>query len=251
MPQTLQEFIKNKGLKVPNITELPSTKVGISDVVKEVPTATKKVLRTVGKQLMKPVGVVAKTSEAIGRTIGEKTTQAFKELPSEAGKILTGEKEYSFTQLWNDYLPEHKTAATTIGLITDIAADPLNYIGGIATKGLELAEKGLQKVPLIQKGLKPVFSTKVGVKAVDALIDQYKSLGEFRKAKVIEANPQCPPSDEFAKDSFSNTGDFKLMKEKIKHDRSDHKNKTRYAQNPSPLKKSEEKNSNQRRCKNP
>lgn len=183
MIQSLQDFLKTKSTTQTGLTKIKS--ITPLDVVKEVPVSTGITLRWIGKQLMKPIGVVAKTSEAIGKAIGGETT-ALKTLPKEAGKILTGEKEYSFSQLWKENLPDHPLAATIIGLTIDIAADPLNFIGGITTKGLSLAEKGLQKVPVIQKGLKPMFSTKTGVKAVDTLIDQYKSLGEYRKVQIIE-----------------------------------------------------------------
>ena len=190
MPKTLQEFLKNKGFQVPTIqpikTQLPSAKIGVSDVLKEVPSATGKTLRWVGKQLMKPVGVVATGAEQIGKAIGEKSFEPLKEAPKLASEVIIGKRERSFADIWRENLPGHQIAGTIIGTVVDIAADPLNLVGGIATKGLALAEKGIGKVPLIQKGLKPVFSAKVGVKEVDALIDEYKSLGEFRKAQVIE-----------------------------------------------------------------
>lgn len=197
MAQSLQEFMANKGIKSPAIPtlNLPKTaktitpqKVetygGVKDFVKELPTSAGTVLRTIGKELMKPVGIVAKGAEAIGKaTAGE--FQAIKELPKATADIATGKKEYSFTSLWQENLPEHPVASTIIGTITDIVADPLNFVGGITTKGLNLAEKGVSKLPLF-KGAKSVFSTKTGIKEFDTFVDQMKSLGEYKKAKVLE-----------------------------------------------------------------
>lgn len=191
MTQTLEEFMKNKGITplraIPKISmpEIPSGEVGIKEVLKEVPTATGKTLRWIGKQLMKPVGVVATGAEQIGKAIGERRVEPLKEIPRLAGEVITGKRERSFTDIWRENLPEHPTAATMIGLATDIAADPLNFIGGIATKGLTALEKIAPKIPLY-KGAKTLFSTKTESKVFDAFIDEMKSLEEYRKAKILE-----------------------------------------------------------------
>lgn len=181
---SLLDFMKRGGKPLSPTTQPTTTYGGIGDFAKELPSSGLTVLRWIGKQLMKPVGTVAKTSEAIGlATAGE--FSGIKKLPVDITNIIGGKKEYSFTQLWTERLPNHPIAANIIGLVSDIAADPTNFVGGGTSKLLSLGEKGLQKVPLIGK-VKPLFSTKTGVKSFDVLLDTYRSLGEYRKADIIE-----------------------------------------------------------------
>jgi hypothetical protein len=182
--------MRERGVNIPALSQsnkltLPSTTIGVSDVVKEVPAATGKVLRWVGKQIVKPISVIATVSEKIGQAIGEKSLQPITEIPKSAAEIITGKKERSFINIWRENLPEHPLAATMIGLVTDIVADPLNFVGGITTKGLALAEKGFKKIPLF-KGLKTTFSTATDDKTFNIFIDEMKSLGEYRKAQILE-----------------------------------------------------------------
>ena len=94
------------------------------------------------KNLMKPVGVIAAETEAAGNLIGAHKT--FNPV-STATDILSGKREYSFSKLWDEYgesagVP--KPIGAVIGLATDIAADPLNFLGvGEMTKLGKIAEK--------------------------------------------------------------------------------------------------------------
>ena len=95
----------------------------------------------ISKQIMKPVGSVAAEAEALGLFIGQ--GKAF--TPGKpALDVLSGKKEYSFSKLWNKHganLGISPNVATAIGLVSDIAVDPLNFIGGGLTKLGKLASK--------------------------------------------------------------------------------------------------------------
>ncbi len=94
------------------------------------------------RNLMKPIGVIAAETEALGNLIG--THKTFNPITT-ATDILSGKREYSFSKLYEEYgesagIP--KPVGTIIGLATDIAADPLNFLGvGEMTKLGKLAEK--------------------------------------------------------------------------------------------------------------
>ena len=111
----------------------------------------------ISKELMKPVGVVATLAEQTGKAIGGEGLTAITDTPRKVGGILSGTTERSFIDVfkdnwdavkvdddggknvaanfWNDGMP------LIVGLITDIAADPLNFVGGgLTTKG-KIAEK--------------------------------------------------------------------------------------------------------------
>lgn len=200
MATPLSEFLKNKGINVPNVKTVEPVKVNVVNNLLKTPTDEEKqnTLRWIGKQLMKPVGVVSTIAEQTGKTLAEaqsrkewlfpskESWKPITEIPKKSLDIITGKTERSFTDIWKENLPEHPIASTIIGLVTDIVADPLNYIGGITKAGLSLAKKGVGKISLFQ-GLKTAFSTKTGIKEFDMLLDQYKSLGEYKKVKVMES----------------------------------------------------------------
>jgi hypothetical protein len=190
MAQSLQDFLKNKGVgtSIVKPIQLPTAKttVGVADVVKEMPGAGLKTLRWIGKQLMKPVSTISALVEQTGKAIGTTNLQPLAEVPKKVADIVTGKTERSFSDIWRENLPQHKTAGTIIGTVIDIAADPLNFVGGITTKGLELAESGIKKIPIVNKGLKTAFSTTTDSKVFNAFIDEMKSLGEYRKVQVLE-----------------------------------------------------------------
>jgi hypothetical protein len=92
--------------------------------------------------LMKPIGVIAAETEALGKLIGSHKT--YNPITT-ATDILSGKREYSFSKLYEQYgesagIP--KPVGTILGFVTDIAADPLNFLGvGEMTKLGKLAEK--------------------------------------------------------------------------------------------------------------
>lgn len=116
----------------------------------------------IAKNLMKPVGVVATLSEETGRAIGHVASgnnpwETIKNTPAKIGGILSGTRERSFVDVFkenwkpleldtkggtdvtanfiNDVVP------SLLGTITDIAADPLNFISGGLTKTGKAADK--------------------------------------------------------------------------------------------------------------
>jgi hypothetical protein len=197
MAQDLKSFLKQKGLTIPNVpqvkTTTPSTtpiatpdeSVSISDVAKEVPESSKKVLRWVGKQLMKPIGTVA-TSLLQGRIAAEeKSIEPLKKIPEKIGAVLTGKEEVDMTDFYKRALPDHPVASTLMGTVANIVLDPLNLVGGITSKALTKAEGVAQKIPIF-KGLKTSFVTKTNDVLFNSYIDEMKSLGEYRKAQVLE-----------------------------------------------------------------
>lgn len=197
------KFIANPNVPAFNIRE-PQEKIyenAKRGIVKGVGSS----LRWIGSQLMKPVETVAAITEQVGKQIGGEQG-ALKQIPSKIGQVWTGKTERSFTDIWREnlipliqkknaettmdyFIPE--LTATMLGTIFDIAADPLNLVmgTGLGKKGLEalstLDKMAATKVPLY-KGAKALFSTKTGNKAFDTLIDEARSLGEFRKAGFLE-----------------------------------------------------------------
>jgi hypothetical protein len=118
----------------------------------------------ISKELMKPIGLVAQATESTGNVIGDLIAgdlhSAKEDLfaaPGKLGGIITGTRTNSFSDLWqrnsdilkiddnggknfgaaflNDFIPRF------MGTLTDLTADPLNYIGGGLTKAGQLSSK--------------------------------------------------------------------------------------------------------------
>lgn len=115
----------------------------------------------ISKNLMKPVGIVATLTEQTGKAIGGDGFKAIAETPGKIGGILSGTQQRSFIDVfkdnwdgikiksddetdvtkntavnfWNEGIP------TVLGTLIDIAADPLNFVGGGLTKTGKVAEK--------------------------------------------------------------------------------------------------------------
>lgn len=120
----------------------------------------------ISKELMKPVSVVAVASEQVGKTLGNAFTGDWKSAgeeiyntPGKLGGIITGTTRRSFLDVYSENYRgaglEMDTKGDTdttaifvndvvprlLGTITDIAADPLNFVGGGLTKAGKLSEK--------------------------------------------------------------------------------------------------------------
>jgi hypothetical protein len=95
---------------------------------------TMNTLRWAGKQLMKPVSTVAVTAENIGNAIGAQDWQYIKNIPKDAWGIASGTKERSFSDVVKTALPDNPKIAAIVGFGIDVAADPLNFLGGGLTK---------------------------------------------------------------------------------------------------------------------
>jgi hypothetical protein len=104
------------------------------------------------KQLMKPVGTVAAEVESLGKFFATGKPQK----PGQAGwEVLSGQREYSFGQLWSEYgnkMGINPKVSGSIGFTLDIVADPLNMIGG----GLTRLGKIAQKVSSLKKSGKTI-----------------------------------------------------------------------------------------------
>ena len=110
--------------------------------------ADKSLWQKISKQLMKPVGSVAAEVEGLGKFIGGGGGY----IPGKGIiDVLSGQREYSFSKLMEEnYVKPMQQAGASgaalnagraMGFITDLAADPLNFIGGGLTKLGKLANK--------------------------------------------------------------------------------------------------------------
>ena len=152
-PSLISDFIR---------TKTPIDTIGVLPISTLPPKEQKKkktLWQWIGKQLMKPVGTVAAETEALGLAIRDKKLY----IPGkQALKVLTGEREYSFSKLWNQYGADagiSPKVATAIGLTLDFAEDPLLWVGGGMTKLGKVA----QKVSSLAKAGKTVSKTsKIG-----------------------------------------------------------------------------------------
>ena len=122
--------------------------------------------------IQRPVRGVAAITKATGESIGLGSFEPMKRLPYDIGGIITGTKKDSFVDMWNEFgnnfitAPKmedyanpddyakavknyeyKKTPFTVLGTLFDIAADPLNFIGGGVTQTGRFAQKvtGLSK----------------------------------------------------------------------------------------------------------
>ena len=174
---SLQDFIKNKGATTavattsptPSVNTIPQASSGGSSLTNFItnkgattttmppspaaPSAKKTTkagdtLRWGGKQLMKPIGVLATATEQTGKALGaalsgdSKTAiDSIADVPKKFANIVTGKTTRSFSDIWREQLPNNPVAGTIIGTVIDIAADPLNFIGGGLTKAGRLAKQ--------------------------------------------------------------------------------------------------------------
>lgn len=164
-----------------NIASAPYTISPIAlsslNILAEAPKEKKTFWKWVSKQLMKPVGAVAAETEALGKFIGRVATPQYdktiKELGvnvvgadryipfKEGGKVIMGKEETSFSKIWTDIaersgVPQSEMKYIAMaGLVQDIAADPLNFLGG----GLTRFGKDAQKVTSLSKVGKTIKAT--------------------------------------------------------------------------------------------
>lgn len=164
-----------------------NTIVGATEVVTKPIGNT---LRAIGKQLMKPVGLLATAAETTGSLLGGRPEE-FGRLSRQAVDIVTGKQEYSFTDLWTKSLPNNPGAALAIGTVSDLVADPLNFLTG-GPKVISIAPtvgKITAKVPGLNKAVettRKLFSTATKNKEFDAVARHFKDLGDFRRVEIIE-----------------------------------------------------------------
>jgi hypothetical protein len=112
-------------------------------------------LRWAGKELMKPIGVVATLAEQTGKAIGGRDFGEIAKIPSLSVDILSGARTRSFAEVYKESMPNHPVAGTILGTVVDIIGDPLNLIGGGLTKLGKLAsivEKTFSAGIKIEKG---------------------------------------------------------------------------------------------------
>lgn len=114
------------------------------DEARELQKTDRSAWQVLSDNLMKPVGVVATISEQLGKSIGEGSIDPLLKLPSKIGGIITGTNKRNFSNIWNEGMKNlgvDPRIGSAIGLVFDIAADPLNALGGGLTKAGQLAEK--------------------------------------------------------------------------------------------------------------
>jgi len=139
-------------------------------------------LRWVGKQLMKPVGVVATVAEQTGKAIGGGDFGEITAIPKLAGQVLTGDRERSFSDIWKEGLSGSPVAGTIIGTVIDIAADPLNAVGGGLLKLGRLAST-VSKVT--KAGGKIEAGSKLALEIAESgkTIEQLNAIAKMTKAE--------------------------------------------------------------------
>ncbi len=161
-----------KGLLGADANNLPQT----VDDARKLQEKNPSLWSRISKQLMKPIGLVATLAEETGKAIGsaasgdmEGVGEIIKNTPAKLGGIITGTRTRSFTDIWQENAKEsgiNPTVATIAGLVVDIAADWLNFIGG----GLTQVGKVTSKVEALRK-------TGQTIKAGSKLSKQLQALG--------------------------------------------------------------------------
>jgi hypothetical protein len=169
-PSKISNFSVQKTVSIGNnLSKLSQTFQPKEEKPKELTT-----WQWLSKQLMKPVGMVAAETEALGNAIGRRELY----VPGkQALDVLTGKKTASFSEIWSSKGPEvgiSQPVSTAIGFVFDIIADPLNFIGG----GLTKLGKAANKVTSLKNAGKTIsttsklgkYITKMGYSADDLVL---------------------------------------------------------------------------------
>lgn len=165
-----------------NASQLPRNYQEARDLQEKDPSLWGKV----SEQLMKPIGIVATTTEDLGTAIGRGDISVLKQTPSKIGGIITGTQKNSFVDIWQENgagIGLSPKVSSAIGLLVDIAADPLNFIGGGLTKAGKVADKAGE---LLRAGEKIRADSKLArqIKALGLTTDQLK-LGATKAEQVM------------------------------------------------------------------
>ena len=205
----LRDFLEKQNVQVP-------TQKTVTQPVKQTATAKpiqpekQSLFRWLGKQLMKPVGVASEELEGLGDFIGnvisiaspkvtakQGLTRAFEagsKAQEEALKVITGKKETSFSQKFQERglnTPLDKA----FGIGADLFVDPLNFNVGLLAKAARVtrlkeivspAVKVIKESPAVQK-LTSFFSNTTGNKAFDAVVNKFRNLREYREGQLLDS----------------------------------------------------------------
>lgn len=150
----------------------------------------------ISKQLMKPVGVVSTLAEETGGLITDVAYGDFgdagrriKNTPKKVGGILTGTREHSFSDIWNEAADNgivSKRVAFWAGLTTDLVSDPLNFVGiGALTKPGQVTAK-VQKLNAAGETIKEGSKIWKDLKALGMLDDIHKLRLGATKAEQVQ-----------------------------------------------------------------
>ena len=117
---------------------------GTLSEARDIQKRDKSLWEKISRNLMKPVGTVATLAEQTGIAIGEGSVKPLLDTPKKIGGIWSGTQQRSFSDIWKEHgeglgLPSQ--VSFTVGLLTDLVADPLNVVGGGLTKAGKLASK--------------------------------------------------------------------------------------------------------------
>lgn len=156
-PKTMNTDARTQAILGPDAPYAPRN----VDEARKLQTENPTLWGRISKNLMKPIGLVATASEELGKTLGSAAVGEFGtagktlfQTPAKLGGILTGTRARSFQDIFIEDWEgaglklnegEGKDFSTTkafindttprlLGLIADIGADPLNFLGGGLTK---------------------------------------------------------------------------------------------------------------------
>lgn len=158
-------------------------------------TLAGRTLRWAGKELMKPIGVVATIAEQTGKAIGGGDLGELAKIPELSIDVLSGARERSFADIYKESMPNHPVAGTILGTVVDIVADPLNLLGGGVTKLGKLAG-------LVEKTVNAGVKIEKGSKIANDIIKSGKTVEELVNiAKMTKAEQAAEGARSFLKTS--------------------------------------------------
>ena len=172
----------------------------------------KDVFRGIGKQLMKPVGIVAKEVRGVGETLGHFMSIASPRISASEGlkaaaksnieaqkgalRVLIGREETTFLEEFKKAGVEPTQLDKVMGIGADFVLDPL-----WVTKPIKIAKKlgevtrlaepirkitqAVKNAPPAQK-LKMLFTNTTGNKEFDAIVKKFRTLKDYREANLID-----------------------------------------------------------------
>ena len=207
---SLSDFLKKGGT-----TQFPKTQM-IPFEKKEEGSKIKDTFKWIGKQLSKPMGVVAKETRGVGEMLGhylsiasprisasegiKAAAQANIEAQKGALRVLVGKEETSWSKEFKASAKEAGQDLTTLdkamGIGEDFVLDPLWIIKPIKIakkvgevthlgKPIETLASTIRKAPIAKK-LKMLFSNTTGNKEFDTIVKKFRNLKNYREANLID-----------------------------------------------------------------
>ena len=176
----------------------------------------------IGKQLMKPSGVVAKELKTVGDTIGNLISIASPKISASQGikniakdfianqkgayNVIIGKEETSISKEMKKAKQEANLMENildkAVGIGSDLVLDPLNLIGGKFAKGII---KGVERGAKVVKILEPIkkiskaisdseatkkvislFSNATSNAEFNAVVNKFRNLRDYKEANLIQ-----------------------------------------------------------------